>query len=173
MLCTCCFALIVVCLILLASFFLPSHLSLNMHIITWMYMSVIASCMQLDVCRRIYNSRQTNESISEKDYVEVHLYTMYTDIVSYYVHVHVHVYTVHCICIYIVLYHLTQQLIHTHTHACTCTTVLLCLVCLFDLASFFLPSHLSLKHVYTPMHIHRLVTISTSWPTSWPSIRKS
>ena len=31
---------------------------------------------------------------------------------------------------------------------CLGCAVLLCLVCLFDLASFFLPSHLSFKNMY-------------------------
>ena len=34
--------------------------------------------------------------------------------------------------------------------------VLLCLVCLFNLACFFLPSHLSLKHV-SKLHLHGIV----------------
>ena len=38
-------------------------------------------------------------------------------------------------------------------HACACLVcaVLLCLVVLFDLACFFIPSHLSLKHVHVYM----------------------
>ena len=35
-----------------------------------------------------------------------------------------------------------------YTHTCICTRYMLCLVCLTLLASFFLPSYLSLKHVH-------------------------
>ena len=42
-----------------------------------------------------------------------------------------------------------RQLIFLRKSDCLGCAVLLCLVCLFDLACFFLPSHLSLKHVYT------------------------
>ena len=45
---------------------------------------------------------------------------------------------------------------HIHVHVCMCVA-LPC--CLFDLASFFLPSHLSLKCVYTiymyNVHVHK------------------
>ena len=41
-----------------------------------------------------------------------------------------------------------RQLIFLRKSDCLGCAVLLCLVCLFDLACFFLPSHLSLKHVH-------------------------
>ena len=43
-----------------------------------------------------------------------------------------------------------HKLLVTHTCTCTCgCAVLLCLVCLTLLASFFLPSHLSFKNMYS------------------------
>ena len=44
-----------------------------------------------------------------------------------------------------------RQLIFLRKSDCLGCAVLLCLVCLTLLASFFLPSHLSLKHVYNVM----------------------
>ena len=44
-----------------------------------------------------------------------------------------------------------MQMSHVNVHA-----VLLCLVCLFDLVCFFLPSHLSLKHV-SKLHLHGIM----------------
>ena len=57
--------------------------------------------------------------------------------------------------IYIYIYIYTN--IHTRaredlkTYLYMCT-VLLCLICLFDLTCFFLPSHLSFKNVYIYIH---------------------
>ena len=46
-----------------------------------------------------------------------------------------------------------RQLIFSRKSDCLGCAVLLCLVCLFDLASFFLPSHLSFKNMY--IHVRR------------------
>ena len=50
-----------------------------------------------------------------------------------------------------------RQLIFLRKSDCLGSTVLLCLVCLTLLTSFFLPSHLSLKHNYNVYYAHVLV----------------
>ena len=58
--------------------------------------------------------------------------------------------------------YLRNTAVEVHVHLCTCDclgcTVLFCLVCLFVcltlLASYFLPSHLSLKHVHVHVNFH-------------------
>ena len=47
-----------------------------------------------------------------------------------------------------------RQLIFLRKSDCLGCAVLLCLVCLTLLASFFLPAHLSLKHVHVHVHVH-------------------
>ena len=51
----------------------------------------------------------------------------------------------------------TNGNVHVHVGC----AVLLCLVCLFDLASFFLPSHLSFKNMYMYVHMEHVTPVCT------------
>ena len=59
-----------------------------------------------------------------------------------------------CVCVTVCVCTCVMLLDSSHTYACLGCAMLLCLVCCLTLlASFFLPSHLSLKHVYTCMYM--------------------
>ena len=62
--------------------------------------------------------------------------------------------------------------IHVYVHVCDCLgcAVLLCLVCLFDLACFFLssPFHLSFKNMYLHVHQEQFTVIHASGSTLKP-----
>ena len=169
-----CFALFV-CLTLLASFFLPSHLSLkNMYIYT-----CTCTCTYAHVCTYMYI---VHVDVNVHVHVYMHVYT--------YNHVDVHVYRCTCMSLFMFSCSSKQKSrrsslsklfgrknkrrggsqkhgfkrfsepvprhgTHVGGHVCVCTctcrksdclgcAVLLCLVCLFDLACFFLSSFSSL-----------------------------
>ena len=118
----CCF---VVCLTLLASFFLTSHLSFKN-----MYTCTCKCYFALFVCLTLLASFCLTSHLS----LNMYSYTTCT-----------HVHVVECRGFESHL----RQLIFLRKSDCLGYAVLLCLVvCLTLLASFFLPSHLSLKHVH-------------------------
>ena len=144
----CCFALFV-CLTLLASFFLPSHLSFkNMYMYMYIHICTCAqgvnyfyACLQCSTCA-----------------VQCVIFVLF--IIFICTCITLHVQYVHIIHIYTCLYFCSRErwsASQRKTNACVYCIwhhspdirfILPC--CLFDLACFFLPSfsHLSLKHVY-------------------------
>ena len=111
----CAVLLCLVCLTLLASFFLPSHLSLKSCM--WYVLLFIAlPCLFIPLHHTIAFTSGPRTAFSEWSN---HLYFIQV--------------------------HILLSLSMMHIHVCLGCAVLLCLVCLTLLAYFFLPSHLSLK----------------------------
>ena len=78
-----------------------------------------------------------------KHFRHVHVYSHTLHVHCIYIHVYIHVHVYVDIHVHVDVHVHVRQLIFSRKSDCLGCAVLLCLVCLFDFACFFLSSHLS------------------------------